>query len=70
MVYHEAYFKGTMLNNDTIVDWHMVPPYPNEDVKVNNNFEFFTQPKLLYFIENPEMKQLDSLMLQARTLKE
>ena len=44
VVYHEAYFKGTMLNNDTIVDWHMVPQYPNEDVKVNNNFEFFTQP--------------------------
>ena len=65
LIFHTAYFQGILINNDTIMDWHMVPPYPKVNMEWNRNLNFYTKPKMLHFIENPELKQLDSLMLQV-----
>jgi len=59
-----AYFQGIIKNKDTIIDWHMVQPYPKADPKFNDSFKFLKTPHLLYFIEGKELLGLDSLYKQ------
>lgn len=56
-----AHFEGEIINQDTIINWHMVAPYPKAPKKFNNNFKDLIAPKLLYFIESKELLGLDSL---------
>jgi hypothetical protein len=56
-----ASFQGIVKNRDTIIDWHMIHPYPTANPKFNNGFIDLTTPKLLYFIESKELLSLDSL---------
>ncbi len=58
---YEAYFQGTLKNRDTIVDWHMIPPYPKANRRLNDDFDFLKTPHMLYFIESKELLGLDSL---------
>ncbi len=61
---YEAYFQGEIKNRDTIVNWHMIPPYPKADRKLNNYFKDLVKPTELYFIEGKELLGLDSLYQQ------
>jgi hypothetical protein len=61
LITYEAYFQGKLKNRDTILDWHMILPFPNADKKMNDNFEFFIKPNMLYFMEGKELLGLDSL---------
>ena len=60
-VVHIAYYQGVLVNQDTIVDWHMIEPYPTANRALNDNFIWYTTKKKLYFIESKELNQLDSL---------
>lgn len=60
----QAHFRGTIKNRDTIINWRMIPPYPDAPKKFNNDFKDLTAPKLLYFIESKELSGLDSLYQQ------
>ncbi len=62
---YECSFQGYIKNQDTIVDWHLVPPYPN--IKTKKNYMDLVEPKMLYFIESKELLGLDSLY-KARKL--
>lgn len=59
-----ANFSGYIKNKDTILNWRMVPPYPDVDPKLNNYFVNDTTPRTLYFIKNDAVKCLDSLLIQ------
>jgi len=56
---YECSFIGRIKNRDTIVDWHLVPPYPN--IKIKENYMDLVRPRMLYFIESEELLGLDSL---------
>ena len=63
----EAHFEGEVKNQDTIINWHMVVPYPKAPKKFNGNFKDLITPKLLYFIESKELSGLDSLYKERST---
>ncbi len=58
---YEAYFEGVIQNSDTIIDWHIIPPYPKVNMKFNNDLHFLKTPHILTFIESKELLGLDSL---------
>jgi hypothetical protein len=64
-----ACFKGNFKNQDTILDWHMIPPYPNANRRLNDDFQFLLSPHLLHFIESKELLGLDSLYQQQLRAK-
>jgi hypothetical protein len=57
----QVHFEGTIKNKDTILNWHMIPPYPRAPRQSNHNFKHLIAPKLMYFIESKELLGLDSL---------
>ena len=59
-----ANFSGYIKNKDTILNWRMIPPYPDVDPTLNNYFVNDTTPRTLYFIKNDAVKCLDSLLAQ------
>ena len=59
-----ANFIGYVKNKDTILNWRMVPPYPDVDPEINNYFINDTTPQLLYFIKNNAIRVADSLLSQ------
>jgi hypothetical protein len=61
---YESYFQGEIKNRDTIINWHMIPPFPKANRKWNDNFDFLIKPNQLYFIEGKELLGLDSLYQQ------
>jgi hypothetical protein len=64
MTTYEVYFQGGLKNRDTIVNWHMIPPYPKVRKMEKENFKFLLKPNMLYFIEGKELLGLDSLYQQ------
>ncbi|HRP91207.1 MAG TPA: hypothetical protein PKX92_14360 [Edaphocola sp.] len=64
MKIYYANFEGIIKNSDTILNWHMIPPYPKANKRLNDNFKFEITPKTLYFIESKELLGLDSLYKQ------
>jgi hypothetical protein len=56
-----AYFSGYIKNKDTILNWKMVPPYPDVKPKWNQYFINDTTPKMLYFIKANAVGCLDSI---------
>jgi len=63
---YECSFQGYIKNQDTIVDWHLVKPYPN--IKIKENYMDLVEPRMLYFIESEELLGLDSLY-KARAIE-
>lgn len=59
--YHNVHFRGIIKNRDTILDWKMVPPYPDVDLRLNDYLKKYTTPKMLYFIKNDAIRCLDSI---------
>jgi hypothetical protein len=46
-----TYYEGTLINSDTIKEWHMVRPYPEKAVKLTWNQDYLTSlstPRDLY----------------------
>ena len=56
-----ANYSGYIKNRDTIIDWKMVPPFPDVNPKANGNFIYHTTPRMLYFIKNDAVRCLDSI---------
>ena len=57
-----AYFQGVIKDRDTILNWHMIPPYPKVSESINaNRLNFLKKPHALYFMEGKELLGLDSL---------
>ncbi len=55
-----TYFQGYLKNRDTIIGWHMIPPYPNIRVAPNQGeFDSFIEPRDLYFKKVPIDKLID-----------
>jgi hypothetical protein len=57
-----SYFRGIVLNRDTIHQWQMIPPYPKLAVEYSPNQELFSYlktPKDLFFKPYPITKFID-----------
>lgn len=54
-------YSGYLKNSDTIINWRMIPPYPNVDLRFNECFYNDTIPRKLSFIKTDAVKCLDSL---------
>jgi hypothetical protein len=53
---------GILKNRDSILQWHMILPYPDIIMDAMNNkevFDFFKKPKDLFFTNIPAMKFVD-----------
>lgn len=61
MKFVAANYIGHIKNADTILNWKMVPPYPNVNIQWNDYFKTDTAPKLMYFIKNDEIKKLQDI---------
>lgn len=61
---YEAYFQGVIKNKNTIVDWHIIPPYPKANKRLNDDFQFLKTPHTFHFIEGKELIGLNSLYQQ------
>ncbi|MBP6456239.1 MAG: hypothetical protein KA275_05860 [Chitinophagaceae bacterium] len=64
-----TYFEGDIKNNDTIINFRMVPPYPSIFYKkvgqlCNENFEYELSPKMLVFKKFPAKTLIDSTKIQ------
>lgn len=51
----QSNFEGVIKNSDSILNWHLVPPYHKILLKKKNKFQFdfFTTPQNLYFKKVP-----------------
>ncbi len=58
--HYKALFQGIIKNQDTILNWQMVKPYPKIKYKFND-IEELIRPKLLYFMESKELLGLEAL---------
>ena len=68
---YETYFQGEIKNQDTIVNWRMIRPFPKANKNWNEeSFEVLTKPHQLHFIESKELLGLDSLYRQRLKEKE
>ena len=48
--YLPCYFSGIIKDDETIIDWHMVQPYPKIILETNiNRFGSFIKPSILKF---------------------
>lgn len=56
--YFTAYYVGYLKNNDTVIGWKMVPPFPKIKLKHNDFFHYDTTPKMLYFIKYDKVSEL------------
>ncbi len=55
-------FQGVIKNSDTILQWHLIPPFPNVNKKKEGNINFLESLKKgidMYFKEIPEKKLID-----------
>lgn len=57
-----AYFSGVIKNKDTLINWKMIPPYPDVKPKWNQYFVSDTTPRMLYFIKTESVRYLDSII--------
>lgn len=54
-----AHFRGYIKNRDTILDWHIIPPYPLRMRKfIREQNAFLITPHVLYFMHNDGIKCL------------
>jgi hypothetical protein len=60
--YFSAHYVGFIKNEDTILSWKMVPPYPKIKLKFNEFFHVDTTPKMLYFVKYDKVKELEQYM--------
>lgn len=57
--YANANYSGYIKNRDTIVGWRIVPPYPDINMKFNDDvFPSDTTPKMIYFVKHDGVKDL------------
>lgn len=56
-----AHFSGEIKNKDTIINWKMIPPYPDVKPKWNQYFISDTTPRMLYFLKTEAVRYLDSI---------
>ena len=50
----QSNFEGHLQNKDTIIGWHLVPPYPPLAMSINENyFKFLSTSRNLYFKKVP-----------------
>lgn len=60
MKYFETYFEGIIRDENTIVNWRMVAPYPNVNKRLNENFEYLKMSKILKFVSQKGVKSIHS----------
>jgi hypothetical protein len=59
---YEAHYQGILANRDSILQWHVVPPYPSIDLRAGENkwlFEHEKEAVNLYFKNVPVEKVID-----------
>ena len=59
-----AHYSGYIKNRDTILNWKMIPPYPDVNLRLNDYLKEYTTPKMLYFIKTDAIRSLDSISAQ------
>ena len=56
-----CHYKGILMNGDSIVDWKMIPPYPEYDKQFNADYiTVEIKPKTFYFMKFPAKLMVDS----------
>lgn len=66
---YTTHYRGIIKNRDTIVDMHMVEPYPTVWPDLNNNFVDEKLPKTFYFKEDKEFLKLDSIFKAVKIIE-
>lgn len=69
--FRQTNFSGVIKNRDTILNWHIIEPYPKmpERFKFTEKYAFLRQPKNLYFTPVTFKPFMDSVSEKARILK-
>lgn len=62
-------FRGNIKNRDTILNWHMIEPYPKMDESFKKQYTFLKLPRNLYFKPLPFKPFMDSVSEKAWILK-